>query len=273
MAVGGVPMAEPLPDLVRIVFAGATGKTGGAVARALLEAPDVAVVGAVARRQAGQDLGTALGGPPVGVTIEADVDAALERTGADVLVDFTTAEAGEAHIRKAVARGVPVVFGTTGVPFATLEELGRQAQERDTAILAIANFSLGAMLLARFAREAAALLDAVEIIEKHHATKLDAPSGTALRLAEAVARASGRGSVPVHSVRLPGLVAHHEVIFGNAGETLTIKHDTVSRDSFAPGVRMAVLTARRFRGLVTDFETVFRTYQQGAAGQPPASQA
>jgi len=266
-------MAEGQPRDVRIVFAGATGKTGGAVVRALLQEPGVTVAGAVARRQAGQDLGTALGVPPLGIVIDDDVDAALARTGADVLVDFTAPEAGEAHIRAALARGVPVVFGTTGVPFATLEALGREAEGRGVALLAIANFSLGAMLLARFAREAAKLLGAVEIIEKHHATKLDAPSGTALRLAEAVARAAGRGPVPVHSVRLPGLVAHHEVIFGNAGETLTIKHDTVSRGSFAPGVRMAVLVADRFRGLVTDFEAVFRAYEQGAAGETPTAQA
>src|SRR5690606_433702 len=169
---------------------------------------------------------------------------------------------GEAHARAALTRGVPVVLGTTGIPFATLEELGREAEQRGIAVLAIPNFSLGAMLMARFSREAAALMAGVEIVELHHATKRDAPSGTALRLAEAIARSAGRESVPIHSVRLPGLVAHHQVIFGSAGETLTIQHDTVSRESFAPGVRMAVLVAHRFRGLVTDFETVFQAYQQ-----------
>ncbi|HEX6989545.1 MAG TPA: 4-hydroxy-tetrahydrodipicolinate reductase, partial [Bacillota bacterium] len=267
-------MSNDVTRNVRIVFAGATGKTGGAVARALLDAPDVTIAGAVARRHAGQDLGTVLGRGPLGVVIDGEVAPALDRTGADVLVDFTTPEAGEAHVRAALARGVSVVLGTTGVSFVTLEELGREAEGREAAVLAIANFSLGAMLLARFAREAAELLGAVEIIEKHHATKRDAPSGTALRLAEAVARAAGRDAVPVHSVRLPGLVAHHEIIFGNAGETLTLKHDTISRDSFAPGVRMAVLTASGFRGLVTDFEAVFRAYRHGvAAGQTPASLA
>ncbi|REJ33258.1 MAG: 4-hydroxy-tetrahydrodipicolinate reductase, partial [Bacillota bacterium] len=107
-------MAEPLPERVGIVLAGATGRTGGAVARALLSMPNVAVVGAVARRRAGEDLGPALGLPPVGVVIEPDVAAALDRTGAQVLVDFTTAEAGEAHARAALTRGVPGGAGTTG---------------------------------------------------------------------------------------------------------------------------------------------------------------
>ena len=253
-------MAEAPRDATRIVFAGATGRTGSAVVRALLEAEDVAVVGAVSRRHAGQDLGTALGRAPLGLVIGSDVERVLDDARPDVLVDFTRAEAAVVHIRAALERGIPAVVGTTGIPAGVLAELGQEAERRGIALLVIANFSIGAMLLMRFAREAARYLDAVEIVELHHATKADAPSGTAIRLAEAIGAAAGRPSVPIHSVRLPGLVAHHEVLFGHTGEILTLRHDSISRESFAPGVRMAVRTAHRFRGLVTDFETVFRTY-------------
>lgn len=258
-------MAGAAHNVTRIVFAGATGRTGSAVVRALLDADDVAVVGAVARRHAGEDLGTALGRSPLGISIGSDLARVLDDARPDVLVDFTRAEAAVAHARAALERGIPAVVGTTGIPTAALAELGQAAERRDTAVLAIANFSIGVMLLMRFAREAARYLGAVEIVELHHATKADAPSGTAIRLAEAIGAAAGRPAVPIHSVRLPGLVAHHEVLFGHTGETLTLRHDTISRDSFAPGVRMAVRTAHRFRGLVTDFETVFRTYAESSA--------
>lgn len=246
-------MGEPL----RVIVAGATGKTGSAVTRHLLRAEGVRVVGAVARRAAGRDLGEALGMGPVGVTVRADLESALAAGPADALVDFTAPDVAGDHLLQALRHGLHAVVGTTGLPPAVLHEADRLARERGLAAVVLPNFSLGAWLLFRLAREAARVLRHVEVIELHHAAKVDAPSGTAVRLVEALARSAGLERVPVHSVRLPGLVAHHEVIFGGEGETLTLRHDTVSRDAFAPGVLLALRRLSRFQGLVTDLDALF----------------
>ena len=151
---------------------------------------------------------------------------------ADAMVDFTAPDAAVPNILRAVAAGVPCVVGTSGWDTA---EVDATAREAGVAVFFAPNFAIGAVLMMRFAAEASAYLDAAEIVELHHATKLDAPSGTARATAEAM-----RGDVPIHSVRLPGLVAHQEVILGGPGETLTIRHDTTSREAFAPGVQLAL---------------------------------
>jgi 4-hydroxy-tetrahydrodipicolinate reductase len=152
----------------------------------------------------------------------------------DVLIDFTTPGEALGNARAAVAAGVHVVIGTTGFDLAELEGL------RGANVFAAPNFAIGAVLMMRFAAQAAAHMAAAEIIEFHHDAKLDAPSGTAARTAELMAAASSRPPPPIHSVRLPGLLAHQEVILGDVGQTLTIRHDTISRDSFMPGVLLAV---------------------------------
>jgi 4-hydroxy-tetrahydrodipicolinate reductase len=151
---------------------------------------------------------------------------------ADAMVDFTAPDVVVANVRRAIAAGVPSVVGTTGWDTA---EVDAEAREAGVAVFVAPNFAIGAVLMMRFAKEAAAHMDAAEVIELHHATKLDAPSGTA----KATAAAMG-GDVPIHSVRLPGLVAHQEVILGAPGQTLTIRHDTTSREAFAPGVELAL---------------------------------
>jgi 4-hydroxy-tetrahydrodipicolinate reductase len=152
--------------------------------------------------------------------------------GYDAAIDFTTPEAAPAHVRAALESGTPCIVGTTGFDLAPLGEL---AHERGLALFHAPNFSKGAVLMMRFAAEAAKVLPQAEIVELHADTKRDAPSGTA----KATARGMG-GEVPIHSVRLPGLVAHQEVIFGGPGETLTIRHDTTSREAFVPGVLLAL---------------------------------
>ena len=151
---------------------------------------------------------------------------------ADAMVDFTTPDAAVPNILRAVAAGVPCVVGTSGWD---TTDVDGPAREAGVAVFFAPNFAIGAVLMMRFAAEASAYLDAAEIVELHHATKLDAPSGTAKATAEAM-----RGDVPIHSVRLPGIVAHQEVILGGPGQTLTIRHDTTSREAFAPGVRLAL---------------------------------
>jgi 4-hydroxy-tetrahydrodipicolinate reductase len=166
---------------------------------------------------------------------------ALERSGhelvaseeaAEAMVDFTAPAAVVANILRALAAGLPCVVGTTGWDTAEVEEA---AQAAGLPVLYAPNFAIGAVLMMRFAEEASRYFDAAEIIELHHETKLDSPSGTAKATAERM-----EGDVPIHSVRLPGLVAHQEVILGAAGQTLTIRHDTTSREAFVPGVLLAL---------------------------------
>jgi 4-hydroxy-tetrahydrodipicolinate reductase len=153
-------------------------------------------------------------------------------SGADAMVDFTAPDAVVPNILRALGAGVPCVVGTTGWDTAEVDDAARAAK---LPVFFAPNFAIGAVLMMRFAEEASRHLDSAEIIELHHETKLDAPSGTAKATA-----ARMKGDVPIHSVRLPGLVAHQEVILGARGETLTIRHDTTSRDAFVPGVLLAL---------------------------------
>jgi 4-hydroxy-tetrahydrodipicolinate reductase len=161
--------------------------------------------------------------------------------GHDVAVDFTAPSSVLGNATAALSAGVPCVIGTTGLTDEGLAQLDALARERSVACFVAPNFALGAVLMMRFAVEASRSLPRAEIIELHADTKVDAPSGTA----KATAAAMG-GDVPIHSVRLPGLVAHQEVILGGRGETLTIRHDTTSREAFVPGVLLAL---ERVRGL------------------------
>jgi 4-hydroxy-tetrahydrodipicolinate reductase len=161
-----------------------------------------------------------------------EIGDAVDVAGLDAAVDFTTPEAAPANVRAALEQGVSCVVGTTGWDPAPL---GALAAERGLRLFVAPNFSVGAVLMMRFAREAAAYFPRAEIVELHNEAKKDAPSGTAKATAELI----GEGTV-VHSVRLPGLVAHQEVIFGGEGQLLTIRHDTTGRESFAPGVLLAL---------------------------------
>ena len=191
---------------MKIAFFGAEGKAGSAV---------------VARLQAaGHEVrGIELGDEP-------DVE------GCDAAVDFTTPDAAPGNVRAALEQGVSCVVGTTGWEPA---ELGALAAERGLRLFVAPNFSIGAVLMMRFAAQAAAHFPRAEIVELHNEAKKDAPSGTARATADLIG-----GSPAIHSVRLPGLVAHQEVIFGGLGQTLTIRHDSISRESFMPGVLLAV---------------------------------
>jgi 4-hydroxy-tetrahydrodipicolinate reductase len=139
------------------------------------------------------------------------------------------------NVVRALEAGVPCVVGTSGLDRKGVDRIDELARERELAVLVVPNFAIGAVLMMRFAEEAARVMPRVEIVELHHDTKVDAPSGTAKATAERIG-----GDVPVHSVRLPGLVAHQEVILGAPGQTLTIRHDTTSRDAFVPGVLLAL---------------------------------
>ena len=155
--------------------------------------------------------------------------------GVEVAVDFTEPSAAAANARAALEHGVPAIVGTSGMPAEELEALEALALERELPLLVVPNFAIGAVLMMRFAEAAAEHLPRAEIVELHGEAKQDAPSGTARATAERLP-----GDVPIHSVRLPGLVAHQEVLLGGEGQLLTIRHDTLSRDAFVPGVLLAL---------------------------------
>jgi 4-hydroxy-tetrahydrodipicolinate reductase len=204
--------------MICVAVAGAAGRMGQTVCAAVDQAPDMELV--------------AQADPVLGVTVQQ----ALHR-GADVLVDFTVADSAVGNIRAAVAAGVHVVVGTTGLHPADLGDLSNTSAN----VFLAPNFAIGAVLMMRFAAQAAEHMARAEIIELHHDGKLDKPSGTAARTAELMrAAAPELGEIPIHSVRLPGLVAHQEVILGDLGQTLTIRHDSIDRQSFMPGVLLAI---------------------------------
>jgi 4-hydroxy-tetrahydrodipicolinate reductase len=214
--------------VTRVVVAGATGRTGSAVAAAVDAAPDLDLVGRVAPSLTG------VGAGAYGLLAEALVDARP-----DVVVDFTRPELIVSHAELCIEARVPLVLGTTGLTQAARDELDGDAREAGIAVFWAPNFAIGAVVAMRLAEEAARLMPHAQIVELHSDHKLDAPSGTAAVTAERLTRITGL-EVPIHSVRLPGLVAHQEVLFGEQGQLLTIRHDTHAREAFAPGVLLAV---------------------------------
>ena len=168
---------------------------------------------------------------------------------AEAMVDFTAPMAAEANVRRALSAGLPCVVGTTGWDVQSVDAAAREA---GLPVFVAPNFAIGAVLMMRFAAEASRYFEAAEIIELHHETKVDAPSGTAIATAAAM-----EGDVPIHSVRLPGFVAHQEVILGGPGQTLTIRHDTSSREAFVAGVLLAVQKLRELPpGLTVGLENL-----------------
>jgi 4-hydroxy-tetrahydrodipicolinate reductase len=208
--------------MIRVAVAGAAGRMGRTVCEAVDEAQDMELI--------------ARADPALGTSV---AQALAERP--DVMVDFTVPGTALANAREALHAGVHVVIGTTGWDAGELESF----RGAGANLFVAPNFAIGAVLMMQFAAEAARHMRAAEIIELHHDGKLDKPSGTAARTAALMAAARGDGrEVPVHSVRLPGLVAHQEVILGDVGQTLTIRHDSIDRRSFMPGVLLAVRRVR-----------------------------
>jgi 4-hydroxy-tetrahydrodipicolinate reductase len=200
--------------MINVAVSGAAGRMGQTVCGAVERAEDMALVG-----KADPQLQTAL------IDVLGD---------ADVVVDFSTPDTALANARHCLEAGVHCVMGTTGADFSELEGVG------DANLLVAPNFAIGAVLMMELAQRVAEHMPECEIVELHHDRKLDAPSGTAARTAELIREAGGNVHEPIHSVRLPGLVAHQEVIFGGPGQTLSIRHDSIDRESFMPGVLLAI---------------------------------
>ena len=272
-------MPETRPEL-RVGVFGAAGKVGAEVCRAVAAAQDMTLVAAVDPFAAGRPLAEVARVPGSSLMVAADPEA-LAASGAEVAVDFTVAASARENIAWCVAHGVHAVVGTTGIAaddLAALAAVGPDAGGPAGHVFFAPNFAIGAVLMMHFSRLAAAWLPDAEVIEAHHATKRDSPSGTSLATVAGIlagraaagaepvppppsavevvpgARGAERGGVRVHSVRLPGLVAHQEVIFGSQGQTLTIRHDTMDRTAFMPGVLLAIREVPNRPGLTIGLE-------------------
>jgi 4-hydroxy-tetrahydrodipicolinate reductase len=276
------PLSPPAP--IPVVVAGALGRMGSEVIRAVTAASDCALVGAVdtGDGREGRDVGECLGLGPLDVAVTADFEGCLcqasqeaRRGGAAVLVDFTHPSVVFEHTRAAIAYGVHPVIGTTGLTPEQLMDLAQFAEKASMGGAVVPNFSVGMVLLQQAAAAAARFYDHAELTELHHDRKADAPSGTCLKTAELIEElgksfnaaaveeheslAGCRGGrrpsgLRLHAIRLPGLVAHQEVLFGAPGETYTLRHDTIDRAAYMPGVLLTVRRVRQLPGLVYGLE-------------------
>ncbi|AEG60173.1 4-hydroxy-tetrahydrodipicolinate reductase [Desulforamulus ruminis] len=262
--------------MIKVVVSGALGKMGLESCKAVANADGLLLVGAVDHQGIGDCIGPLIGRPDVDVTLSGNLEEVLLYQKPDVLIDFTRPGAVQGNIELALKHGVRPVVGTTGMSTQEIEHFTALAQSKKIGGLIAPNFAIGALLMMKFAAEAAKYFPNVEIIELHHDQKVDAPSGTALKTAEIIT--SVRGNRPqgmpsefekiqgvrggnyegmrIHSVRLPGLVAHQEVILGDIGQTLTIRHDSISRESFMPGLIMAVRKVVNLEHLVYGLENL-----------------
>jgi 4-hydroxy-tetrahydrodipicolinate reductase len=249
---------------------------GGEVVRAVCSERDMELVAAVDRERVGEDSGTVGGGGPNGILIHDRIGETLDATRPEVLVDFTIASASTNMVMAAATRGIRPVIGTSGYGTQERSIIKKELEEQGIGGLLVPNFAIGAILMMMFAEQAAKHFPDFEIIELHHDGKLDAPSGTASRTAERLsmsrvakprsfarekvtlegARGAELSGVKIHSVRLPGLVAHQEVLFGGPGELLTIRHDSMDRKCFMPGVLLAIRKVLEVKGLVVGLESL-----------------
>ena len=261
---------------LRVVVVGAAGRMGREVLRAVCSDPAFELVAAVDRSEIGSSTRELAGHLGPNVLVEEDLAAALDRTKPDVTVEFSHQSVALEHAKWATERNVSFVFGMTGISGAHLAEMETLCLDSKTPGMYVPNFAIGAVLMMHFAEIAAKWLPDAEIIEFHHDRKEDAPSGTAMLTAEKIGKArtsaptplpkpllkaeGARGGsvseVPVHSVRLPGLLAHQEVIFGGPGETLTIRHDSLDRASFMQGVKLCAKTVKSLSGLTIGLDKI-----------------
>lgn len=259
-----------MPDKIRVAVLGACGKMGREVMNAVSSADDMELVGACDVFSAGMNATDATGVTGLGFNIESDFNKMLSNSKPNVVVDFAKPFDMD-NVRKMLNAGVVPVIGTTGITPDELKEIGNLSESTGTGAMVVPNFAIGAVLMMKFASEAARYMPNVEIIELHHDKKIDSPSGTAIKTAEMIestrkeagvdwekplgsdddpARGDKRSGIQIHSVRLPGLVAHQEVLFGGTGQLLTIRHDSIDRTSFMPGVLLAIRRASTIKALV-----------------------
>lgn len=259
---------------VRVAVVGAGGRMGKEVVKLVLQDQDLELAAAVGLSDVGIDAGTLAGLPPCGIYVVTDLEMALVEQKPDVMVDFTNPASAYKNTALAVQHGVRPIIGTTGFTPEQIEDLDKQCISRGIGGLIAPNFSIGAILMMKFAAQAAKYLPHVEIIETHGDQKLDAPSGTSIKTAEMIAanrqelrqgnpkeeeiiegaRGGYYNGFRIHSVRLPGVFAQQEVIFGGFGQSLKIRHDSYERAGYMPGVKMAIEKVMGYTGMVYGFD-------------------
>lgn len=257
---------------IKVVVQGASGRMGQEVVNSLCREPGMQLVGAVDTKTTQDCLALPDGSGTV--PFSSNLEDILARCQPDVIIDFSTAGAVMPAVCMAVKQGINLVIGTTGLTTAELDEIDRLAKENSVGVVVAPNFALGAIIMIHLAKIAARYFDYAEIIEQHHHLKIDAPSGTALNTAKAMADARGkpfsqppppkspqsRGrqvkGIAIHSVRLPGILARQEVLLGGPGQTLSLKHDTVSRECYMPGVMIATREVVKHKGLIYGLDSL-----------------
>ncbi|MGE5392003.1 MAG: 4-hydroxy-tetrahydrodipicolinate reductase [Deltaproteobacteria bacterium] len=261
---------------IKVAVAGALGKMGLETLKAVMKDSELELVGAIDARARGEAVSALTGETDCGIMLGNDLEAVIKDNYPDVLIDFTNPQSVFNNTKTALKNGVYCVVGTTGLNEVELKQLEKLALEKEIGVAVIPNFAIGAVLMMKFAREAARYFPDVEIIELHHDQKMDAPSGTAIKTAEMIAEnrasrppknikefekvAGARGGeieqVRIHSIRLPGFIAHQEVIFGAPGQSLKIRHDSMDRAAFMPGVVMVAKAVMERQGLIYGMENL-----------------
>lgn len=265
-----------MAEKIKVIITGALGRMGLEAGKAIAGDEDLQLVGLVDIRGRGEKLSQLSELKEVDVKVENDLDRVIAKTKPQAMIDFTNPQAVFNNARTALKNRITCVVGTTGLNEVELRQLEKLAIDNHTGLAIIPNFAIGAVLMMKFAREAAQYFPDAEIVELHHDQKMDAPSGTAIKTAELInqnrssraprnirefekiagCRGGNVGQVRIHSIRLPGLIAHQEVIFGGAGQTLKIRHDSLDRAGFMPGVLMVVKKMMERQGLVYGMENL-----------------
>lgn len=256
---------------IRVIVNGATGKMGLETVAAIAREDDLKLVGATCRRERGSNLSVSSNGD---VPLSTNLEDILTQTHPDVMVDFTNSSACMESVPVAAAHSTNMVLGASGLTEDHLKQLDALAYDNNIGIIVAPNFAMGAVVLKKLAEQAAQFFDYVDIVESHHEAKIDAPSGFAMALARALGqdrqftrnvtekenlpgtRGGEYNGVTVHSIRMPGRSAHHEVIFGTAGQTLSLKHDTLDRSCYMPGVVRCIREAVKKPGLTVGLENI-----------------
>ncbi|HEY9577913.1 MAG TPA: 4-hydroxy-tetrahydrodipicolinate reductase [Pseudobacillus sp.] len=263
-------------ETINVIIAGPRGRMGKEAVNMVQKAENLQLAAVLDRKYKGQMLSEIEGFSGIDVPVFTDINECFSEVEADVLIDLTTPETGYIHTKTALEHNIRPVVGTTGFTEEQLKELKKLAEEKSLGCIIAPNFAIGAVLMMKFSEMAAKYFQDVEIIELHHDKKLDAPSGTAIKTAQMIAgvrekkqqghpeeketMAGARGAemegMHIHSVRLPGLIAHQQVIFGADGETLTIRHDSFNRASFMSGVKVCVETVMKVETLIYGMENI-----------------
>jgi 4-hydroxy-tetrahydrodipicolinate reductase len=262
-------------EKIRVIICGVSGKMGHQSAMAVQEQNDMVPVGAVDMVNVGEIAGKCQADDTLNVRINSSLDEVIKQTKPDVMIDFTKGHTGPGNIIKCLENGIACVVGTTGISEEDMGKIHKKSEEKNVPVFIAPNFSIGAVLMMNFAKEAAKYFEWAEISELHHEKKADAPSGTALMTAQMMSEvrpdfkspesetekvAGVRGGVyhdiHIHSIRLPGLLAHQEVLFGSLGETLKIRHDSLSRECFMSGVMLSVRKVRNLSGVVIGLDKI-----------------